>query len=48
MWLNLASIDEEKARGSRDLLEKKMAPEEVGEGQRMTREWLAPHRQQAR
>jgi TPR repeat protein len=41
MWLNLASAADENARAARDKIEKLVPPEQVMEGQRLTREWLA-------
>jgi len=46
MWLNLASATNEGARAARDKIEKLLPPEEVAEGQRMTREWIAKNPQE--
>ena len=42
MWFNLAAAsgDADAAKG-RNLLEKKMTREQISDGQRLTREWIA-------
>ena len=41
MWLNLASAADENARTARDKIEKLVPSDQIIEGQRLTREWLA-------
>jgi len=43
MWINLASVNEEQARNSRDEVEKVIDPIEIAEGQKLTRDWLSLH-----
>jgi len=40
MWLNLAaSTGDEKAKSLRDIISKKMTPQQLTEAQRLAREW---------
>jgi TPR repeat protein len=43
MWINLASATEERAKTSREQIEKVVSPEEIAEGQKLTHDWLAQH-----
>jgi len=44
LWLNLAAANGHKtALKSREKLEKKMTPDQVAEGQKLSREWLQKH-----
>ena len=46
MWWNIAaSKGYPAARKKLDILEKKMSPAQIAEAQRMTREWVAKHKQ---
>jgi hypothetical protein len=48
MWINLASASEPEARRSREQIEKMISPEEIAEGQKLTRDWLLGHSQSIR
>src|ERR1035438_10366809 len=43
MWTNLAAVSKEEAKPIRIDLEKSMTPEQIAEGQRLTREWITSH-----
>ena len=43
MWINLASARDDQARDSRVQIEKVISAEEIAEGQRLTRAWMAEH-----
>ena len=44
MWWNLAAAQGvEDARGNKDLVEQEMTREQIAEGQRLSREWIAAH-----
>jgi TPR repeat protein len=43
MWLNLASATDADARASREMLESVVPQDQVAEGQRLTRQWIAQH-----
>jgi uncharacterized protein len=43
MWINLASATEERAKASREQIEKVIRPEEIAEGQKLTHDWLVQH-----
>ncbi len=46
MWFTLASAQShEKAQKSREIVAKRMTPDQITEAQRMAREWMAKHRQ---
>jgi TPR repeat protein len=47
MWLNLASATDKDARAARDKIEKLVPPDQVAEGQRLTRDWIARNPQVA-
>ena len=41
MFFNLASVSHDEARKSRDKVIKRMTKEQIAEGQKLTREWIA-------
>jgi len=44
MWYNLAQAQEDgPAQDNKDILERRMAREQIGEAQRMSREWIEAH-----
>ena len=44
MWWNLAAAQgNANAQGNKDIIEKRMTREQIGEAQRLSREWLAAH-----
>src|SRR6202035_3525112 len=43
MWTNLAAVSKEEAKPIRSDLERSMTPEQIAEGQRLTREWSTAH-----
>ena len=46
MWFNLAAAPgHEYAQEGRDIVAKRMAPEQIAEAQRMAREWMEEHQQ---
>ncbi len=44
MWFNLAAAQGfENAKKGRDIVAKRMAPDQIAEAQRLYREWMAKH-----
>ena len=43
MWFNLGAAQDSTFAGIIDIVEQQMTPEQIAEGQRLSREWLEAH-----
>lgn len=43
MWMNLAAAQNDEAKKGLDVFERSVTLDQVAEGQKMTREWMATH-----